>query len=82
MPGSDASQFTQLKKASAVQRGPLRSDLKTTNHLTQFVPHLSAVSSEKKFLSTLTFKIGRPLVPIPINKDFAGKKHSSLQNCA
>ena len=81
MPGSDASQFTQLKKASAVQRGPLRSDFKSTNRLTQFVTHLSAISDEKKFLASLTAKDTRPIIPAPINIDFRGKKRSLLGNC-
>ena len=81
MPGSDASQFTQLKKASAVQKNPSRSDLKSTNHLTQYVTHLSAVSNEKKFLASLTEKNTTPLIPARINTDFAGKKHSSVGNC-
>jgi hypothetical protein len=82
MPGSDASQFTQMKKASAAQRGPSRSDLKSTNRLTQHVTHLSGVSDEKKFLSSLTEKNTTPITRVPINRDFPGKKHSSLQNCA
>lgn len=81
MPGSDASQFTQMKKANAVQRGPSRDDFKKTNHLTQFVPYLSAISDEKKFLASLTEKNTRPIIPIPINMDFLGKKHSAIRNC-
>jgi hypothetical protein len=82
MPGADASQFIQMKKASAVQRVRSRSDLKSTNHLTQFVTRLSGVSDETKFLPSLTLKDTKPVSRIPINRDFAGKKHSSLQNCA
>lgn len=82
MQGSDASQFTRMKKASAVQRGPSRSDLKSTNRLTQHVTPLSAISDEQNFLSSLTLKNTRPVTRVPINRDFPGKKNSSLQNCA
>ena len=82
MQGSDASQFTRLKKASAVQKGPSRSDLKSTNRLTQYVTELSAISDEKKFLPSLSLKNTVPVARVPINRDFPGKKNSSLQNCA
>jgi hypothetical protein len=55
MPGSDASQFTRFKKASAVQRGDTQqSDPKSVNRLTQYIPRLSGISGLGKFLSSLT----------------------------
>jgi hypothetical protein len=84
MPGTaDASQYTQFKKANAVQRGDTQvSDPKSVNRLTQYVPKLSFASNSTKFLSSLTNKNTRPLVPTPINVDFSGKKQSSKQNCS
>lgn len=82
MPGADASQFIQMKKARAIQDNPTRKDMKSTNHLTQYVPELTAVSATKTFLPSLTLKNTKPVARIPINTDFLGKKHSSLQNCA
>jgi hypothetical protein len=64
-----------------VQRAPPRSDLKATNRLTNFVPKLSAISDEKKFLASLTQKRTTPIIKIPINFDFSGKKRSLLRNC-
>jgi len=82
MPGADASQFTQLKKASANYRGPPRSDLKSTNRLTQYVVPLSVSSDEQKFLPSLSLKNTRPLLLASINVDTFAKKQSSKQNCA
>jgi hypothetical protein len=82
MPGADASQYTQLKKAAAVQSDPVRPDGKNITHLTQFVPRLSGVVRVGTFLPSLTIKFTRPLVPSRINTDFAGKKESLKQNCS
>ena len=82
MPGADASQFTQLKKASAAYRGPPRSDLKSTNRLTQYVTPLSTASNEEKFLPSLTLKNTRPILAARINVDTFAKKHSLKQNCS
>lgn len=82
MPGSDASQFIQFKKANAVQKTPLRGDMKSVNHLTQYVARLSGANSETAFLSSLTYKFVRPLVQSPINTDFAGKQQGLKQNCS
>ena len=68
MPGSDASQFTRFKKASAIQRGDTQqSDPKSVNRLTQYVPKLSAASSTREFLSSLTAKTTHPITRDPIN---------------
>ena len=82
MPGADASQFTQLKKASANSRGPPRSDLKSTNRLTEYVTPLSNASNEDKFLPSLTLKNTLSLVPARINVDTFAKKQSLKQNCS
>lgn len=67
MPGSDASQFTRFKKASAVQRGDTQaSDSKSVNRLTQYIPRLSSASRTGEFLSTLTAKLTRPVTRDPI----------------
>ena len=79
MPGADASQFTQLKKASAIQRGDTqRSDPKSVNRLTQYVPRLSSAGTSK-FLPSLTDKNTTPLVPSRIN---TGSKQLFAQNCS
>lgn len=68
MPGSDASQFTRFKKANAIQKGDSQtSDPKSVNRLTQYTPQLSAASSRRKFLSTLTAKSTAPVTRDPIN---------------
>ena len=68
MPGSDASQYTRFKKASAIQRGDTQqSDPKSVNRLSQYVPRLSNVSSTREFLSSLTEKSSRPIIRNPIN---------------
>ena len=83
MPGADASQFTQFRKANAVQKGDTQqSDPKSVNRLTQYVPHLSVASSIPKFLPSLTLKNTRPLVQARINVDTFPKKHSFQQNCS
>ena len=52
MPGADASQFTQLKKAIAIQGTSLTSKSKSTNKLSYYNPKLSAAnaSSLSKFI--------------------------------
>jgi hypothetical protein len=82
MPGADASQFIQLKKASANYRGPPRSDLKSTNRLTHYVTPLSNASNEEKFLPSLTLKNTRPIILGRINVDTFSKKNPSNQNCS
>ena len=84
MPGTaDASQYTQFKKANAIQKGDSQaSDFKFVNRLTQYVPRVSFASNTSKFLSSLTNKNTKPLVPTPINTDFSGKKQSVKQNCS
>jgi hypothetical protein len=82
MPGADASQFIQLKKASANSRGPPRSDLKSTNRLTQYVTPLSNASNEEKFLPSLTIKNTRPIILGRINVDTFSKRNPSNQNCS
>jgi hypothetical protein len=82
MPGSDASQFTRFKKASAVQGTPIRGDMKSVNHLTQYVSRLSGASSETEFLSSLTNKTTRPIIRPSINTDFIGKQQGLKQNCS
>jgi len=82
MPGADASQYTQLKKASANSRGPPRSDLKSTNRLTEYIVPLSASGSIPKFLPSLTLKDTKVIPLVPINVDTFAKKQSSKQNCA
>lgn len=84
MPGTaDASQYTQFKKANAIQRGDTQvSDPKSVNRLTQYVPRLSEASNRSNFLSSLTYKYTTPLVPTPINVDFSGKKQGRKQNCS
>jgi len=68
MPGADASQFTRLKKALAVQNATDPSDSKSVNRLTQFVPRLSGANdralngSINAFLPSLTLKDFRPKV--------------------
>lgn len=75
MPGSDASQFTRFKRATAVQRGDTQqSDPKSVNRLTQYIPHLSNVSSTREFLSSLTAKTTRPIIREPINVQSAHGK--------
>jgi hypothetical protein len=83
MPGADASQFIQFRKANAVQNGDTqRGDPKSVNRLTQYVPQLSAASSIPKFLPSLTLKNTRVLLQAPINVDTFAKKNSPHQNCA
>ena len=82
MPGSDASQFTQFKKANAVQKTPLRGDLKSVNRLTQYVSPLSFASDQVKFLASLTNKTSTPLTQSPINTNYGGKKEGLKQNCS
>jgi hypothetical protein len=79
MPGTaDASQYTQFKKANAIQKGT-----QTRDRLTQYVPKLSVAFNSTRFLSSLTNKVTRPLVPTPINTDFPTKKlRPSNQNCS
>ena len=68
MPGSDASQFTRFKKASAVQRSDTQqNDPKSVNRLTQYVPRLSNISSTREFLSSLTEKTTQPITRDPLN---------------
>ncbi len=81
MPGSDASQFIQMKKALAVQRNIVRNDMKSINHLTQYTPDLSSVNTQQEFLPSLTSKTSYPLTRFGINVDFSGKKHGQLQKC-
>jgi len=70
MPTADASQFTRLKKALAVQKTVNRTDAKSVNHLTQFIPHLSAANnralngSNNAFLPSVTLKDFRPKVQV------------------
>ena len=82
MPGSDASQFTQFKKANSVQRNPKRPDKKLTTHLTNYTSQLSGAFASQKFLSSLTLKYTRPVTLLPINVDSFKKKHSLNQNCS
>lgn len=82
MPGADASQFTQLKKAAALQSDPVRPDGKNTSRLTQYVSHLSGVVSLRTFMPSLTNKFTRPLLLSRINTNLVGKKESLKQNCS
>ncbi len=55
MPGADASQFTQFKKANSIQKGDTQqNDPKSMNRLTQYVPRLTGASNSTKFLSSIT----------------------------
>jgi hypothetical protein len=85
MPGSDASQFTQFKRANAVyQKGDsLATDPKSVNRLTQFTPFLSGARNTNEFLATLTAKSTAPNTRDPINFQSAfGKRSTVHQNCS
>lgn len=82
MPGADASQFTQLKKAAALQSDPVRPDGKNTTRLTQYVSRLSGAVNLGIFMPSLTNKFARPLVLSRINTNLVGKKESLKQNCS
>lgn len=71
MPGADASQFTQLKKAHAVAGGskPGNVTAKSVNRLTQHVIPLSAAASlSGSFLPSLTAKSITPLLRLRLNE--------------
>jgi hypothetical protein len=77
MPGADASQFTQLKKANAVAAGKNAGspDGKSVNRLTQYVIPLSAAVSfpdsgpaSSIFLPSLTLKDITPLFRFRLNQ--------------
>jgi hypothetical protein len=88
MPTADASQFTRLKKALAVQKAENRLDGKSVNRMTQFVPRLSGANnralngSNNAFLASVTLKKSIPRVNTLFNTDFAGKKMGFTQNCS
>jgi hypothetical protein len=88
MPTADASQFTRLKKALAVQKTVNRTDAKSVNHLTQFVPRLSAANnralngSNNAFLPSVTLKIAQPRIDPPLNVAHPGRKAPFQQNCS
>jgi hypothetical protein len=67
MPGSDASQFTRMKKTIAIQQNSTRKDLKSTNRLTQYVTKLSTPAVTNKFLSSLRLKNTKPVTLQKIN---------------
>jgi len=58
MPGADASQFTQLKKALAIQGSAISPTAKSINRLTVFKPKLSAANS--KSLTTFMPSVTKP----------------------
>jgi hypothetical protein len=76
MPRSDASQFTQFKRANAVQGGNT-----PVSRLTQFTPRLTASHSIYEFLPSLSSKYTTPITRDPIN---FGSRYTGLrnQNCS
>jgi len=88
MPTADASQFTRLKKALVVQKTATRSDAKSVNHLTQFVPRLSGANaraldgSNNAFLPSVTLKVAQPRIDPPLNVAHPGRKPPFQQNCS
>jgi hypothetical protein len=88
MPGADASQFTQLKKANAVAAAstPGNVSSKSVNRLTQHVIPLSAAASlhgslnppNGAFLPSLTAKSITPLLRLRLNE---GGSKPGLPNC-
>jgi hypothetical protein len=76
MPRSDASQFTQFKRANAVQGGNT-----PVSRLTQFTPRLTATRSIDEFLPSLSSKNTTPITRESINfeSSYTGLRH---QNCS